>query len=243
MSDPKSRYAKMPDKPEVREMGKGPGGEDIYADKRLFFQLQAYSNCTDIQPIIDALAEANVQAALYENVNDPHGIAIMSYSEDPEYFVSDLRTILNKEPFTNLTHEPEFTMIGRTYTIGYESDLQDVLIDKPKGRLLNDELKWVVYYPLRRIGAFNRLELPEQRKILGEHGTIGRAFGAHDLGQDIRLNCMGLDKNDNDFVIGLLGKELHPLSSLVQTMRKTVQTSQYIEKMGPFFVGLKRWSN
>ena len=40
-----------------------------------------------------------------------------------------------------------------------------------------------------------------------------------------------------EFVIGLVGKELHPLSHLVQTMRKTRQTAEFIAKMGPFFVG------
>ena len=39
------------------------------------------------------------------------------------------------------------------------------------------------------------------------------------------------------FVIGLVGRELHPLSHLVQAMRKTRQTSEFIVKMGPFFVG------
>jgi chlorite dismutase len=34
-----------------------------------------------------------------------------------------------------------------------------------------------------------------------------------------------------------VGKDLHPLSHLVQAMRKTRQTSEFIEKMGPFFVG------
>ena len=38
-------------------------------------------------------------------------------------------------------------------------------------------------------------------------------------------------------MIGLVGRELHPLSHLVQAMRKTRQTSEFIEKMGPFFVG------
>jgi len=38
-------------------------------------------------------------------------------------------------------------------------------------------------------------------------------------------------------VIGIVGSELHPLSHLVQTMRKTKQTSEFIAKMGPFFVG------
>jgi hypothetical protein len=31
------------------------------------------------------------------------------------------------------------------------------------------------------------------------------------------------------------------LSALVEAMRPTVQTSQYIEKLGPFFVGRAIW--
>ena len=38
-------------------------------------------------------------------------------------------------------------------------------------------------------------------------------------------------------LIGLIGSKLHPLSHVVQSMRGTVQTSQYIQQMGPFFVG------
>ena len=47
----------------------------------------------------------------------------------------------------------------------------------------------------------------------------------------------------NDFVIGLVGRELYPLSACIQAMRKTQQTSRYIEKMGPFFVGKAVWQN
>jgi len=70
-----------------------------------------------------------------------------------------------------------------------------------------------------------------------EHGSIGKAYGDADLAHDIRLACHGLDENDNEFVIGLVGKELHPLSHVVQSMRRTRQTSEFMEKMGPFFVG------
>ena len=53
--------------------------------------------------------------------------------------------------------------------------------------------------------------------------------------------CHGLDKHDNDFVIGLLGPNLFPLSAIVQEMRKTEQTSQYLDSLGPFFVGKVAW--
>ena len=36
------------------------------------------------------------------------------------------------------------------------------------------------------------------------------SFGAADLAHDIRLACHGLDTNDNDFVVGLIGKDLYP---------------------------------
>ena len=61
------------------------------------------------------------------------------------------------------------------------------------------------------------------------------------LAHDIRLDCHGLDKVDNDFVVGLIGKDLHPLSHIVQSMRRTQQTSLYLERLGPFFVGRAIW--
>jgi chlorite dismutase len=34
---------------------------------------------------------------------------------------------------------------------------------------------------------------------------------------------------------------LHPLSAVVQEMRKTEQTAQYLDSLGPFFVGKAVW--
>src|SRR5438128_72546 len=88
---------------------------------------------------------------------------------------------------------------------------------------------------------FARLSARDQATILREHAALGRAYGDGDLAHDVRLACHGLDRNDNDFVIGLVGRELHPLSHLVQAMRKTAQTSEYIQSLGPFFVGHAIW--
>ena len=90
---------------------------------------------------------------------------------------------------------------------------------------------------------FAGLEPAQQSAILREHATIGRAYGEADLAHDVRLSCHGLDKNDNDFVIGLVGRDLHPLSHIIQTMRKTRQTSQYIQSLGPFFIGRTLWQS
>ena len=226
---------------DIREKGRGADGTPVTLDRRLFMQFLAFGNSTDSAPLIRALEEAGLPGALYEDVNDPRGVALLALSEDPAYFVATLRPFLNRPPFSDLAPKPEYTLLGRTYAQGYEPDLEDALFTRPRSRIFDPELPWVVWYPLRRAGSFERLSADEQRIILLEHSGIGRAFGKAGLGHDIRLACHGLDKNDNDFVIGLLGPKLYPLSAIVQRMRKTRQTSLHIEHMGPFFVGKAVW--
>jgi len=76
---------------------------------------------------------------------------------------------------------------------------------------------------------------------MGQQLGSGRAYAEGGFAADVRLACHGLDKHDNEFVIGLLGAQLYPLSHLVQRMRKTVQTTKYIQSLGPFFVGKAFW--
>jgi chlorite dismutase len=132
-------------------------------------------------------------------------------------------------------------MFGRTYSLGYEPDLPHALVERPRSTALNPEWRWAVWYPLRRNGRFAQLSAEEQRTILAEHGEIGIRFGAADYAHDVRLACYGLDRDDNDFVIGLIGKALFPLSAVIQAMRKTQQTSLYLDRLGPFFVGRALW--
>ena len=134
-------------------------------------------------------------------------------------------------------------MFGRTYSLGYEQDLEETLIGRPRGKVVNPKLPWAIWYPLRRDGAFEQLSAEEQRTILMEHGGIGMAYGRAGLGTDIRLASHGLDKNDNDFTVALLGPNLAPLSKIVERMRKTKQTSQYLKSLGPFFVGKAVWQS
>src|SRR5690606_19627831 len=117
----------------------------------------------------------------------------------------------------------------------------ETLITRPRERLLNRDWGWVVWYPLRRAKIFQTLPADQQRRILAEHGTLAKRYGLGGHAADIRLACHGLDKHDNDFIIGLLGPNLHPHSAIVQAMRKTEQTSQYLESLGPFFGGRAAW--
>jgi chlorite dismutase len=170
-------------------------------------------------------------------------VAVLTFGQDPGIFIDGTRGLINAPPFSSLTLKPEYTMLGRSYAIGYEPDLQETLIERPRKTVLNPAWMWGVWYPLRRSGRFAQLPPDERRVILAEHGAIGMSFGAGDFAHDVRLACHGLDKNDNDFVIGLLGKDLAPLSKLVEAMRKTQQTALYLERLGPFFVGRAVWQS
>jgi chlorite dismutase len=224
---------------DVRERG----AQQQTSDRRLFVQLQVFGGCADPKPLVRALEVRGLEAVLYQDLNDPRGVAVLTMSEDPVYFVTGLREVLNAEPFASLPLKPGLTMLGRTYASGFEVDLDDWLLRRPRRTMLNPAWPWGIWYPLRRTGGFARLSPQEQGAVIREHSVLGRAYGDADLAHDVRLACHGLDTHDNDFVIGLVGRELHPLSHLVHTMRKTAQTSQYIQTLGPFFVGHALWQS
>lgn len=233
--------AAAPQPLDLREKGGPKDGQPQLLDRRLFMQLQAFGGCADAAPLAQALAASGLPAVLYADLNDPRGVGVLTMSEDPEQFIAKVRPLLNSGPFAALAPKPEFAMFGRTYALGYEPNLEDWLLQRSKRVALDPAWPWAVWYPLRRTGAFSQLPRSEQGQILKEHGIIGRAFGDADFARDIRLACAGLDRADNDFVIGLAGKTLHPLSALVEAMRATKQTSTYIAQMGPFFVGRVLW--
>jgi chlorite dismutase len=240
-----SATADRPAEPGPLELGeKGlRSGETISLDRRLFMKFTAFGGCREPELAADALRAAGVEGVLYVDANDPQGIGVVTPSEDPDYFVTTLRDVFNRPPFIDLRHKPEFDMLGRSYSIGYEADLEDTLLVKPWQKLLNPNSSWAVWYPLQRAKKFQTLPADHQRRILAEHGTLAKRYGAGGHAADVRLACHGLDKNDNDFIIGLLGPKLHPLSAIVQEMRKTEQTSQYLDSLGPFFVGKTVWQS
>ena len=226
-------------KVDVRERG----GSQQQSDRRLFMQLQVLTGCADVKPLVRTLEASRQEAVLYQDVNDPRGVGVLGMSEDPAHFTGPFRDLLNTEAFVGLPLRAEFTMLGRTYASGFEPDLDDWLFRRPRRTVLNAAWPWAIWYPLRRTGAFARLSAKEQGEVIREHSVLGRAYGDADLAHDVRLACHGLDVHDNDFVIGLIGKDLHALSHLVQTMRKTLQTSQYLQTLGPFFVGHVLWQS
>jgi chlorite dismutase len=172
---------------DLTEKGRSAGGVVISSDRRLYMQFLAFSETRDSARLVAALAGSGLLAVLYEDINDPRGVGLLTLSEEPDTFLGPLRQFLNSEPFASLAPKPEYTMLGRTYAIGYEQDLERTLIGRPRERVLDPALPWAIWYPLRRAGSFEQLTAHEQRTVLMEHGGIGRAFGEAGHGYDIRL--------------------------------------------------------
>ncbi len=226
-----------PEPLDIREAGTPIDGKPQVIDRRLFFQLHVFEDCPKPENVVKPLEASGLNAVLYEDLNHPTGIGILFIAEEPTKLLKKVREILASTNFLALSYRPEMTMIGRTYATGREPDLEQWLINKPRQNALNPQFPWAIWYPLRRKPEFYRLDPRERGRILAEHAMLGRNYAAGGYASDIRLACFGLDTNDNEFVIGLVGPELYPLSRLIQDMRQTEQTTKYIESLGPFFVG------
>lgn len=234
---------------DVNEYGGKKDGERQSMDRRLFMQLLVYDCPPQEDPgqYLDALQSAleaeSIAGVVYEDANAPHGIGLVTWSEDPAHFVKRVRPLFHRDGIRGLIPRRDWTMLGRSYSTGHEPNLEHALLHRFIENLTNEAWPWQVWYPLRRSGAFAQLDRAAQAGILREHASIGMAYGRRDLAHDVRLACHGIDAADNEFVIGLVSDNLHRLSHLVQRMRRTEQTSQYITHMGPFFVGHARWQS
>ena len=228
---------------DIAEKGGVRQGARQSMDRRLFLRLTVFTDCRDPRPLVEELRKSGLASVLYLDASDPRGVGVLAFDEDPGLFTGRLREVLNGPNFDRLTLRPEMTMFGRTYALGYEPDLEDWLLKRPRRVVLEPAQPWAIWYPLRRTGTFSKLPHEEQMRVLKEHGNIGRAFGDAGLAQDMRLACFGLDAKDNDFIIGLIGPRLDPLSLCVQAMRKSRQTSEFLSSLGPFFVGKALWQS
>lgn len=235
-----SEDAKAPGLPtiDVNEYGGKKDGVKQSMNRRLFMQLLVYrsKNPDSGANVLNGLRAKKIPGVVYADTMDPQSIGVLTWSEDPAHFITAVRPLL-LEKLEGAELRSDFGMIGRTYSTGHEPELAWTLLERPIENATNETFRWHVWYPLRRKGAFAKLEPIDQSHILREHAALGIAYGQQDLATDIRLACHGIDAGDNEFVIGIMSKELHPASHLVQAMRKTRQTSEFIEKMGPFFVG------
>jgi len=226
---------------DLSEKGAVLDGKPQTLNKRLYMQLLVFDGCRDSAPVVEKLKSWNQPAVLYADFHRNDGLALLTMSENPDFFVQDLRKLLAEPPFDKLCRRDDMTMAGRSYSTGREQNLEDWMLAKPRRNALNSAWAWAIWYPLRRKPEFELLTPQEQGKILQEHAVLGMTYGRFGYAADIRLACHGMDPHDNEFVLGILGADLYPLSRLIQEMRKTQQTARFIQSLGPFFVGKVLW--
>ncbi|MEK7313383.1 MAG: hypothetical protein AAB065_02815, partial [Deltaproteobacteria bacterium] len=111
----------------VNEKGAPKDGKPQLLDKRLFVQLLVFGGVKDSKPLINELEKSGIESVLYEDLNDPSSIGLLTMSEEPDFFTTKLRKFINESSFSSLCIKPEYAMFGRTYSLGHERDLEDWL--------------------------------------------------------------------------------------------------------------------
>lgn len=222
---------------DLRDFGMPIRGIPQAIDRRLYMQLQVVTNVTNRQQAVQDLQGAGTAAVLYADLNDPRAVGLLLWDEDPLQLSAKAEAVHALPAFAQGRIRPEFTMLARTYGFGREDDLPYWLTRRPIEAATYPNRPWAVWYPLRRKPGFYRLPKDEQAEMLREHGVIGHNFGSAGYATDIRLECFGMDPADNEFVLGLLSERLDWLSRLVKEMRATRQTGEFMDHLGPFFVG------
>jgi len=238
--------------PELREVGAASitdPHERQYSNRRLYMQLRILDvdlKATEMTRFINDLKSllSDIPAVVYMDANSNNGVGFLTWAEDPAFFTDKVNIILsNPKIASKFAERSGWTMFGKTYSNGHEKDLEEFLFKKPIRNATKDEWDWAIWYPLRRRGPFYIQPPGDQCSMLLTHAAIGKAFSDVNAAHDIRLKCFGMDPLDNEYVVGLVGDNFHGLSRVVEEMRKTRHTAEFLEHLGPFFVGKKIWKS
>ena len=99
------RRARGPEPPDLSEKGGMKDGQPQRSNERLFMQFLAFGGCADARRSPTRSARAKISGVLYEDVNDPRGIGLLTFSEDPDFFLDRVRPVLNGPGFSALVAE------------------------------------------------------------------------------------------------------------------------------------------
>jgi hypothetical protein len=88
-------------------------------------QLLAFGGCSDSRAVAQHLSEAADVVVVYEDLNDPRGIAVVAVSEDPNVFLNHLRPRLATGVMAGLSLKPESRCSADVFA-RLRADLTDV---------------------------------------------------------------------------------------------------------------------
>lgn len=198
-------------------------------DIPLFLQLLVFTDCTDFKPLSMQLSRLDLDCYLFKDLRDPQGIGVLAIAEDPEHIVSQLQEALSNRLLRVLMLRQELTMTARTHAAATPTR------HELEAMLRNAEWPWAIWYPMRGTASLSdldeKLQGPVFDRIVDTAGVDPAGFGR------ALLKSHGLDQHANEFVQGLLGPDLHQLSTVVEATRRSPLHSEYVAASGPFFVG------
>ncbi len=87
---------------DLAEKGRARDGQTLTLNRRLFVQLLAFGGCRDPRPVVEDAERRGLQAVVYEDLNDPAGIAVLAFDEDPGYFLQAVRPMVLEGPVAGL---------------------------------------------------------------------------------------------------------------------------------------------
>ena len=119
-----NRNTRGPEPPDLSEKGGIKNGQPQRSNDRLFMQFLAFGGCADTRRCSPMRSPARASTGvLYEDVNDPRGVALLTFSDDPGVLSRSRAAAVERPAVRGAGQKPEYTMLGRTYAIGYEPDL------------------------------------------------------------------------------------------------------------------------
>ena len=98
---------------DLSERGGLKDGEPQRSDERLFMQLLVFTGCRDVRAVRAHIAALDVDGVVYEDLNDPLGVAVLTASTNPDVFIDVIRPAVVSGPMEGLTQKPQFSMFGR----------------------------------------------------------------------------------------------------------------------------------
>ena len=186
--------------------------------------------------LIAALESAGLASVLYEDVNDPTGVALLTLSRRRRRSSPSTAAFLQSSLFAELTPKPNSRCSAAPTRSATSRISRRRSSTGPRRRVLDPALPWAIWYPLRRAGSFEQLSA---RAGHHPHGARRDRDGVRPRRPRLRHPArVPWPRSRRQRLRDRPARaELHPLSIIVQRMRKTKQTSLHLERLGPFFVG------
>ena len=94
---------------DVRERGGDRDGIPQILERRLFMQLMVFESDKKLSPadslrsLAAVLTRRNVPSVVYEDVNDPHGLGVLTWSEEPLDFTDKVRPVFGEPETSSLS--------------------------------------------------------------------------------------------------------------------------------------------